>query len=116
MRHPPRPIAVLAILVTCWFAGGSSVAAARDAASRSWREVKCARYKAAWSGALARFGSAGLGQDFLQRHDAFLASKCTAKPDVCPRSAEEFRLANVMVTLAMNAGTASTFPPFACPR
>jgi hypothetical protein len=116
MRHPRRSTAVLAILLTCWFVGEASAAVAREHASPSWREVKCTRYKAAWSGALARVGTRGLGQDFLQRHDAFLASKCTAEPDVCPRSAEEFRLANVMVTLAMNAGTASTFPPFACPR
>ena len=77
-------------------------------------EVKCARYKTAWSEALARRGTKGLGQEFLDRHEAFLASGCTAQANVCPRSAEELDLANMMVVAAMNAGTASTFPPFAC--
>ena len=76
--------------------------------------MKCARYKTAWSEALARRGTKGLGQEFLDRHEAFLASGCTAQANVCPRSAEELDLANMMVVAAMNAGTASTFPPFAC--
>lgn len=80
----------------------------------SWVEVKCTRYKKAWSEALARTGTKGLGPEFLTRHEAFLASGCTTKGDVCPRSEEELALANMMVVAAMNAGTASTFPPFAC--
>jgi hypothetical protein len=76
--------------------------------------VKCARYKTAWNEALVRRGTRGLGQDFLERHEAFLSSGCTTKGDVCPRSTEELELANIMVVAAMNAGTASTFPPFAC--
>jgi len=44
--------------------------------------------------------------EFLDRHEAFLASGCTAKADVCPRSPEELELANIMVVAAMNAGTA----------
>jgi len=82
----------------------------------SWVEVKCARYKKAWGEALERTKAQGLGGEFLERHDAFLASGCTAKTDVCPRSEEELALANMMVIAAMNAGTASTFPPFACPK
>jgi hypothetical protein len=50
----------------------------------------------------------------VERHEAFLASGCTAKADVCPRSSEELEVANFLVVLAMNAGTASTFLPFAC--
>jgi hypothetical protein len=82
----------------------------------SWVEVKCTRYKKAWDEALARTKAKGLGQEFLERHEAFLASGCTSKADVCPRSEEELALANMMVVAAMNAGTASTFPPFACPK
>jgi len=33
---------------------------------------------------------------------------------VCPRSPEEFARADIMTILAMNAGMASTFLPFAC--
>jgi len=56
------------------------------------------------------------GHDFLANHEAFLASGCMKRPEVCPRSAEELDLANMMVVAAMNAGTASTFPPFRCNR
>ena len=65
---------------------------------------------------LARRGRAGLSEGFLSAHDAFLASGCTARADVCPRSPEELDLANVLTLAAMNAGAASTFLPFACRR
>ncbi|MGP9820557.1 hypothetical protein ACTZWW_11120 [Salinarimonas sp. NSM] len=80
----------------------------------AWTREKCARYTAAWDEATRRLGTDGISAEFIARHDAFIASGCTAPADVCPRSAEELALANVMVILAMNAGTASTFPPFAC--
>ena len=82
--------------------------------AQSWPEVKCERYKKAWADALARRGARGLSEDFIASHEAFLASGCTARANVCPRSAEELDLANVLTVLAMNAGTASTFLPFAC--
>jgi hypothetical protein len=95
-------------------AGSVSSAKAQNAPQKSWPEVKCERYGKAWSEALARRGTKGLGQDFIERHEAFLASGCTTRADVCPRSSEELDMANIMVVAAMNAGTASTFPPFAC--
>ncbi len=87
---------------------------AQGAAASSWTETKCERYRKAWTWALARRGGKGIGVEFRERHEAFLASGCLSKADVCPRSPEEFELANVMTILAMNAGTASTFLPFAC--
>ncbi|HEY8383976.1 MAG TPA: hypothetical protein VIL09_17695 [Microvirga sp.] len=87
-----------------------------DPRSSSWTEEKCRRYRSLWSQALARRGTRGLGPDFMERHQAFMDSGCTARADVCPRSAEELDLANIMVMAAMNAGTASTFLPFACRR
>ena len=81
---------------------------------KSWPEVKCERYGKAWTEALTRRGRQGLSLEFVERHEAFLASGCTTRADVCPRSTEELDLANIMVVAAMNAGTASTFPPFAC--
>jgi hypothetical protein len=107
----------LALACAVWMADGASPARAQEGPqdnSESWPEVKCQRYKQAWSEALARRGTQGLGQEFLDRHEAFLASGCTARADVCPRSPQELDLANIMVILAMNAGTASTFPPFFC--
>jgi hypothetical protein len=114
MSRPTNPIVALAILLAVFVAGGAFPLAAQESQTQTWPEVKCARYKAAWSQALARRGSHGLGKDFLDRHVAFLASGCTTRADVCPRSEEELALANIMVVAAMNAGTASTFPPFAC--
>ncbi|MCB5177041.1 hypothetical protein [Microvirga lenta] len=107
-------VAALAALVTCAIAAGAPPAVAQERQPQSWPEVKCARYKTAWAEALSRRGTRGLGREFLDRHEAFIASGCTTKADVCPRSEEELALANIMVVAAMNAGTASTFPPFAC--
>jgi hypothetical protein len=109
-----RPTQLIAALLVFSLTGGASIAVAQGRQPQSWPEVKCARYKKAWSEALAHRGTQGLGQEFLERHEAFLASGCTARADVCPRSAEELDIANMMVVAAMNAGTASTFPPFAC--
>ena len=102
------------VLLTTWTASTASLTVAQEGQPQSWPEVKCSRYRKAWSDALARRGTQGLGQEFLDRHEAFLASGCTERTDVCPRSTEELDLANMMVVAAMNAGTASTFPPFFC--
>lgn len=80
----------------------------------TWPEVKCQRWRSAYDEALRRFGSKGLGEEFLARNDAFIASGCRNPPDVCPRSSEELAFANVMVMAGMNAGLASTFMPYAC--
>ena len=107
-----RRILSLATLLAIAF---SSVAVAQQPASESsWPAVKCQRYKKAYADAIAKFGKTGLGQPFLESHDAFLASDCTVKVDVCPRSKEELDLANVLVILSMNQGMASTFVPFNC--
>lgn len=80
----------------------------------SWPAEKCRRYAAAWSEAKERIGVADLGEDFVSRHEAFLASDCNGPHDVCPRTAAELAMADVMIIAAMNAGMASTFPPFGC--
>lgn len=94
--------------------GASAVA--QDARPESWPDVKCVRYRKATADALARLTTRGLGQGFLADHDAFLASNCTNRAGVCPRTEEELRLANVLVMAGMNAGLASTFFPFSCRR
>jgi hypothetical protein len=104
----------IAAALVCSVAAGSFSALAQDTRRQSWSEIKCERYKKAWSDALARRGTKGLGQPFIASHEAFLASGCSIRGDVCPRSAEELDLANILVIAAMNAGTASTFLPFAC--
>ena len=83
-------------------------------APQDWHDAKCSRYRKAWTEILAREGTQGLGKDFLSRHEAFLASNCSRTSDVCPRSPEELKLANIMVIASMNFGAASTFVPFYC--
>ncbi len=97
------------------FAGGLSPVLAVEAGPRAtWHDTKCVRYKKAWASALAHYGTNGLGVDFLRRHQAFVDSNCTRRADVCARSPEELTLANTMVELSMNFGSASTFAPFYC--
>jgi len=113
MSRSLQSIAIVAFLAGL-IASGATPSSAQEPQPRSWPEVKCARYRKAWSEALAHRGTNGLSREFLERHEAFLDSGCLTKGDVCPRSAEELELANMMVVAAMNAGTASTFPPFSC--
>jgi len=100
----------------CLALAALALAAAPAAAAEpaNWGEVKCARYTKAWEQGLKRMGTDGLGAAFLERHAAFLKSGCTARADVCARSEREIALANAMIVMAMNAGMASTFPPFYC--
>lgn len=107
---------VLAFMLILTATPAAGTAIAQDARMQSWSEVKCERYSKAWSEALARRGRGGLGTAFLERHEAFLASGCSNAADVCPRTREELDMANDLVIAAMNAGTASTFLPFACKR
>jgi hypothetical protein len=100
--------ALLALLVL----PGLAVAQPRPADDR--QEAKCRSYAEAWADALARFGRAGLGAEFLARHDAFVARGCVGTRDVCPRSREELAMADAMTIAAMNARMASSFVPFMC--
>ena len=115
----PRSEMAAVRLAVLGVAGAALILAALAAPTRAaepdgWVAEKCARYKAAWEQGLARMGKQDLSAAFLERHAAFLASGCTAKADVCARSDREIALANAMIVMAMNAGMASTFPPFYC--
>lgn len=115
MGRSSRTSSILAVLLSVAILGGGAVAVAQQPAPESnWPAVKCMRYKKAYADAIAKFGKNGLGQAFLDSHDAFLTSDCTVKVDVCPRSTEELNLANILVILSMNQGMASTFVPFNC--
>ena len=107
-------IAALRIASLWMLLAALAPAAAQVSRAESWPAVKCERYGKAWTEALTRRGRAGLSPEFIARHETFLASGCTIQGDVCPRSKEELDFANVLVVMAMNAGTASTFLPFAC--
>ena len=92
----------------------SPTLAQHEPGTADWPKIKCANYKSAWDFTLKRRGAKGLSAEFQEHHAAFIAAGCSTKADVCPRSTEEFDMANTMVILAMNAGMASTFPPFSC--
>jgi hypothetical protein len=109
---PAFLVSLLLILASAMAA--QAQATGKPQAKRDWPTEKCERYKTAFAEALARQGKQGLGQEFLTRHEAFIASNCTAQPDVCARSKEELALANTLVILAMNRGMSSTFVPFYC--
>lgn len=115
-----KPLARLVILlaaplaVDLLLAGPAALAQPQPRGGENWPAVKCERYRTAYDEATRRFGTKGLGPEFLARHDAFMASGCQTPPDVCPRSTEELNLANIMVMAGMNAGLSSTFMPFAC--
>lgn len=77
-------------------------------------QARCAAYRDAFETALTRFGKAGVSPEFIERSNAFVASNCAGERNVCPRSNEELRIANVIVMRAVGA-TGGTFMPFACP-
>lgn len=110
--HCPTAILFAAALITT----SMLPARAQPAPPENWPAIKCERYTKAYGEALSKLGRKGLSPDFLNAHEAFLASGCSIKGEVCPRSAEELNLANVMVVMGMNQGMASTFMPFACPK
>lgn len=93
---------------------GSPIAFAQQNGGTDWPTEKCNRYKKAYDQSIARLGKNGLGAEFLASHDAFLASNCQARAEVCARSKEELELANRLVLLAMNSGMSGTFLPFTC--
>ena len=87
---------------------------AQDSARPDWPAVKCELYRKAWQEVLAQRGPAGLGEAFIERNEAFIASGCTTRADVCPRTAQELTVANILSLKAMNAGMTGSFLPFAC--
>jgi hypothetical protein len=82
--------------------------------ANGWTAEKCRRYRIAWTDLMQRRGRTGLTDQFVASHDAFIARGCQDPRDVCPRSPDDLDVANAMTIAAMNAGTASTFLPFAC--
>ncbi|KPB01068.1 hypothetical protein [Ahrensia marina] len=80
----------------------------------SWKQEKCVRYSAAWDEALTLFDKSQMTADFVNAHERFIETKCDHDIHVCPVSDYDLEVANAMVVASMNAGTASTFPPFTC--
>ncbi len=89
------------------------MAEAQSVSPSNRSERKCALYRAAWEDATAGDGLGGVSPAFIAAHDAFLASECRAWR-VCPRSAEEIALADLLALVAVAEGMTGSFLPFAC--
>jgi hypothetical protein len=109
-----RLFSIVVIVAALAAAGAPGAVTAQSLEAR--QAEKCAQYRQAYTFATARQGMGGIGKDFLEKHDAFLASGCTLPPDVCALSVEEVNLANLLIVLGMNQGMASTFFPFKCAK
>lgn len=81
-----------------------------------WMAEKCATYQSAWNQALDMFGSDEMNYAFMAGNENFIANGCTDRGQICPQSAQELEIANALSLAMINAGAASTFLPFACPR
>ena len=104
----------LSLAIGSFFVFPSITALAQQPQPKAWSQEKCDRYAKVYSEALAKMQLPGVSVEFIEMHDAFMASGCIARAQVCPRSQDELRLVNVLIIMGMNAGMASTFFPFAC--
>jgi hypothetical protein len=80
---------------------------------RSWQAEKCFRYKRDFSEVLRRWGLTGVSREFIEGNDAFIAAGCDGGEKVCPRSARDRELIEVLTIRVVNEGMSSTFLPFA---
>jgi hypothetical protein len=102
---------VATLVLIC--AGAAVVADAQ--AKRSWSEEKCFRYQRDWNEALRRYGPSGFSPEFLSGVAAFIHSGCASGAKVCPRTAKDRKLVDVLAIRAVNEGMSTTFLPFDCP-
>ncbi|MBN9064016.1 MAG: hypothetical protein BGP06_07335 [Rhizobiales bacterium 65-9] len=84
-------------------------------ASQPSQQVKCDAYRKAFDAVVARVGRKGLSDEFIGRNAAFVEASCAGERNVCPRSPEELRVANIIVAQAVSS-TGGTFMPFGCPK
>jgi hypothetical protein len=107
-------VALAAMFLSALAAGPASADSSQ--VKRDWPQEKCFRYGRDWSEALRRFGRDGLSADFVAANAAFIGSGCLNPEKICPRSAKDRRLADVLAIRVVNEGMSTTFLPFDCPR
>lgn len=105
----PKALACLACLFSI-----SSIVEEVQAEKRTWSEEKCVRYSDAWDKAVTLYDKGKMTAAFVAEHERFIKAECDHEIRVCPVSDYDLEVANAMVVASMNAGTASTFPPFTC--
>ena len=118
----PRWIAWAAVAAMIAVAPGAAFAQSQDEdpdgeaapANQPSQSSKCDIFRTAFDSAVQRFGKAGLSEEFLTRGAAFSSGGCEGQRNVCPRSPEELKLANLVILRAVGR-TGGSFLPFACP-
>ena len=68
-----------------------------------------------WNEALRRYGPSGFSPEFLSGVAAFIRSGCESVAKVCPRTAKDRELVDVLAIRVVNEGMSTTFLPFDCP-
>ena len=110
----PRLSLVLAILINGAAMAQSQTDAPLSLEGLTWTQQKCRLYESAFRDAVEIQGADGLRPAFLQENADFIAAGCTTERPICPETAQEGALADLLTVLTMNEGMASTFVPFAC--
>lgn len=111
-----RPVPAVAAAVSIGILALPGAGQAQQPRPDDWAQAKCALYADAWQRVLAHRDLGGVRADFVAGHQRFVDSGCDAAIRVCPRTAAELALADLLTVLSMNEGMASTFVPFECPN
>ena len=109
-------VSVRILVASTFLALSSTMAWAEqvDLEGLTWTEQKCVLYQRAWDWTYNSNGPDGISAAFIAQNDRFIESGCVERTAVCPRSKEEFDMANMLTLMTMNEGMASTFVPFTC--
>lgn len=93
----------------------ASLAHAEPPALSEWTAQKCVLYGESWDWVLRTQDLSDISPRFLTDHQSFIEARCDHSITICPETAAELKLADLLTILSMNEGMASTFVPFACP-
>ncbi|MDB5550433.1 MAG: hypothetical protein JWL86_417 [Rhizobium sp.] len=96
------------------FVAGATPAVHAEGELDAWSQTKCARYDKVFHELLDLGDRKGVTEGFIKGNKDFIRAGCSNGADVCPQSAQDFKLANDLTLAAMGFGTASTFLPFIC--
>ena len=88
--------------------------AATTAGADAWSEKKCTLYGEAWRKVVEWQGREGLGHDFIEGNERFIAGGCSTPAVVCPNSAAELKAADTLSMMAVSQGITGSFLPFGC--
>jgi hypothetical protein len=92
----------------------SPLVAANTATADAWSQKKCTLYGEAWRKVVEWQGREGLGHDFIDGNERFIAGGCSMPAGVCPRSAAELKAADTLSMMAVSQGITGSFLPFGC--